>query len=112
VSVDGTTAAGGTASPDGTWRLTLNTPIGKQEMTLVLAANGSALTGTASDDEGTLQADVTDGSADGAALRWKVAVTKPMPITLSFDATYDETAMTGTVKLGMFGTHPMTGTRT
>jgi len=70
---------------DGTWNLVVNTPMGAQESTLVIASSGATLTGTQS-----------AGSGEG----------KPID-----EGTVDGDKLTGQVKLGMFGSAPFTGTR-
>jgi hypothetical protein len=55
--------------------------------------------------------DIYDGTVSGNVLSWKANVTSPMALTLEFSATVEGDSMTGTVKLGMFGDAPMSGTR-
>ena len=96
-------------SIDGTWNLTFDTPIGTQETTLVAKAVGGALTGTQSSPGGSQP--IHDGVVNGDEASWSVAVTSPMPITLDFKGAVDGDAMSGTVKLGMFGEAKFTGVR-
>ena len=49
---------------DGTWKLTVNTPMGTQESTLVIAASGATLTGTQSAGHGEGKP-IEDGSVSG-----------------------------------------------
>jgi hypothetical protein len=96
-------------SIDGTWKLTFDTPIGTQETTLEAKAVGGALTGTQSGRDGS-QA-IHDGAVDGDEASWSLAISSPMPMTLEFKGKVDGDAMSGTVKLGMFGEARFTGVR-
>ena len=95
---------------DGTWKLTVNTPMGAQESTLVIASSGGTLTGTQSAGSGTGQP-IDEGTVSGNAVAWKSSITRPMPMTLEFSGTVDGDNMSGEVKLGMFGTQSFSGTR-
>jgi hypothetical protein len=94
---------------DGTWNLTLETPIGKQETTLVAQASGGALTGTQSGADGAQP--IQDGLVNGDEATWSVTITSPMPMTLEFKGTVAGDSISGSVKLGMFGEAPFSGVR-
>ena len=96
-------------SIDGTWNLTFDTPIGTQETTLAAKAVGGALTGTQTGRDGSQ--DIHDGAVNGNDVSWSLAITSPMPMTLEFTGTVDGDAMSGSVKLGMFGETTFTGAR-
>lgn len=85
----------------GTYTVTINTPMGKQEGKLTLAEDGGALTGSM--EQGGDSVALKNGSVNGDAATWDVDVTKPMPLTLSFDGKKDGDKITGSVKLGAFG---------
>ena len=95
---------------DGTWKLTVNTPMGAQESTLTIKASGAQLTGTQSAPSGDSQP-ITDGSVNGNAISWKAAITKPVPLTLEFSGTVNGDQISGDVQLGMFGSSSFTGKR-
>lgn len=93
----------------GTWNAVMKTPMGDREVEMILSEEGGALSGTMQADGNAIE--VQDGNvADGRAT-WKADLTQPMPITLEFDVGVDGDAMEGTVKLGMFGSSAVTGTR-
>jgi hypothetical protein len=96
-------------SVNGTWVLTMQTPIGERKSTLTLATNGAALTGTlaAEGNSTTIQ----DGKADGNTVSWKAAIKNPMPLTLEFQGKVDGNAITGNVSAGGIGSWPFTGSR-
>ena len=98
-------------SIDGTWNLTFDTPIGTQETTLEAKAVGGALTGTQTGRDGAQAQAIQDGAVNGDEASWSLAITSPMPMTLEFKGTVDGDAMSGSVKLGMFGEAKFTGVR-
>jgi len=96
-------------SADGTWNVTLNTPMGAQAGTLELATDGNTLTGTMSGPQGSME--LENGTADGDSLSWTVNMTQPMPITIEAMATVDGDEISGEAKLGAFGTATFSGSR-
>ena len=96
-------------SADGTWNVTLNTPMGAQAGTLELATDGNTLTGTMSGPQGSME--LENGTADGDSLSWMVNMTQPMPITIEATATIDGDEISGEAKLGAFGTATFSGSR-
>ncbi len=94
---------------DGTWNLTMETPMGERKATLDVKAEGGALTGKQSADGNSTN--IYDGSVNGNEIAWKVDISQPMALTLEFTATIDGDKMSGSTKLGMFGTSSFTGTR-
>jgi hypothetical protein len=94
---------------DGTWKCVMNTPMGKQEVQLTLASAGKRLSGTLSGPMG--DAPVQDGQVDGDSATWKCPVTKPMALTLEFNAKASGDTLAGDIKLGMFGKAAFSGTR-
>src|SRR4051794_24340395 len=95
---------------DGTWKLTINTPMGAQESTHVVSTAGGKTTATQSAG-GSDARPVDDVSVNGNDISWKAAITKPMALTLEFKGAVDGNGMSGTVKLGMFGTQSFSGVR-
>ena len=96
-------------SADGTWNVTLNTPMGAQAGTLELATDGTVLTGTMSGPQGSME--LENGTADGDNLSWTVNMTQPMPITIEATAAIDGDEISGEAKLGAFGTATFSGSR-
>ena len=96
-------------SADGTWNLTLETPMGERRSTLTLVTAGGALTGTQEAEGDTTN--IAEGSVNGNTVSWKVSVTNPMPLTLTFNGSVDGDAISGTADTGMFGSFPFEGKR-
>ncbi|MFM9977845.1 MAG: hypothetical protein ACKVOP_07360 [Sphingomonadaceae bacterium] len=95
----------------GAWKCLVKSPLGEQESVLTVNDNGDGTwTGTNAGAMGAL--DCNNGKIDGNTLTWTMDMKVPMPMTLECDATIDGDTLTGGVKAGMFGTSPMTGTRT
>lgn len=86
---------------DGTYNVTINTPMGSQQGTLVLNQSGGDLNGTMEAQGDT--AEIMNGKVDGDTATWDVNITKPMPMTLSFEAKTAGEGLGGSVKLGAFG---------
>ena len=95
---------------DGTWKLTLNTPMGAQESTLTVSSDGATPTATQSAGSGAPRP-VDDVKINGDNVSWKASITKPMPMTLEFSGTVNGDSMSGSVKLGMFGSASFSGVR-
>ncbi len=96
-------------SADGTWNLTMQTPMGERRSTLTLATAGGTLTGKQEAEGNTT--DISDGSVSGNDVSWKVAITNPMPLTLTFSGSVSGDTLNGTADTGMFGSFPFEGTR-
>ena len=96
-------------SADGTWNLTLETPMGERRSTLTLSTAGGALTGTQEAEGNTT--DIAEGSVNGNEVSWKVSVTNPMPLTLDFSGKVTGDSMSGEMGIGPMGSFPFTGTR-
>ena len=96
------------SAADGNWKITINTPMGAQEVAASIQTNGDTFTGKTS---GRMGESEISGSVNGNTLTWSANITQPMPMTLEFEATVDGDAMKGNVKLGAFGNAPLTGVR-
>jgi hypothetical protein len=97
------------SAADGNWKITINTPMGAQEVAASITTNGDTFTGKTTGRMG--DADIS-GKVAGDTLTWSANITQPMPMTLEFEATVAGDAMTGNVKLGAFGNAPLNGVRT
>ncbi len=94
---------------DGSWDISVETPIGTRAATLLLSTTGGTLTGTqAADGQST---SITDGKVDGNKVSWKVAITNPMSMTLEFEGTVDGDKIAGHAHAGAFGALPFSGKR-
>jgi hypothetical protein len=78
-------------------------------MTAHLIRQGDSLTGRVDNPAG--PETIHDGKVAGDALTWVLNVKKPMPIQLTFEVNVRGDLMTGSAKLGMFGSAELTGTR-
>jgi hypothetical protein len=93
----------------GSYECVVKSPMGDQKSTLTVNVDGDTWSGTNSGAQGSL--DVYEGKVDGNTLTWKMDMKVPMPMTLEGTATVDGDAINGSVKAGMFGSMPMSGTR-
>lgn len=94
---------------DGTWNISLDTPMGTRQATLDLKADGATLSGTQSADGNT--GSIQEGTVNGNQISWKIDITNPMPLTLTFTATVDGDKMSGDADTGTFGSFPFSGSR-
>lgn len=94
---------------DGTWKVTVDTPMGAQESTLTLKTVGTELTGDSKSAMGSFE--IKGGKVDGDKASWTADLTQPMPMKLEFEISVSGDNMTGSVKAGAFGTSPLKGTR-
>jgi hypothetical protein len=97
-------------SVDGSWKIVVNSPMGKQESTLDLKAEGAVLTGMQGAQGGTQP--IKDGKVDGDTVTWSNSITSPFPMTLEFTGKVEGDSLNGKVKAGSFGSFDFTGVRT
>jgi hypothetical protein len=96
-------------SADGTWNITLQTPMGAQSSTVELVTDGNALSGTQSGNGES--GPIYDGRIEGDTATWKVSITRPMSLTVTFTAKVDGDSISGTAKAGMFPKSTFSGSR-
>jgi hypothetical protein len=94
---------------DGTWNLTLATPMGEHHVKLELTTEGGAVKGIASLGEDS--APIDNPVLEGDRLRWSQDITRPMSMTVKFDVTGNGDTLQGTAKLGFLATAGVTGAR-
>jgi hypothetical protein len=94
---------------DGTWNLTMETPMGERRSKLTLKTAGGTLTGSQEAEGNTTE--IFEGTVSGDDVAWKVAITNPMPLTLNFSGAVSGDAISGNADTGMFGSFPFQGTR-
>jgi len=94
---------------DGSWKLSINSPLGALESELEVASNGGTLSGVqrGAGDERTIY----DGTVDGDAVTWSVDISQPLPANLTFNGTVNGDRLEGQVRAGAFGSFPFTGER-
>ena len=97
-------------SVDGTWNLSMKTPIGERKSTLALTTAGTTLTGKLTADEGA-STDIFEGKADGDNVTFKASIKSPMTLTLEFGAPVAGDKISGNVGAGAVGSWPFSGTR-
>jgi hypothetical protein len=99
-------------SAAGTWNMTIDTPIGKQQATLVLIENADgSWEGTSRSHDSGEEGPLTDLTVDGNEVSWHQSVTKPMKLNLKCTVTIDGDKLTGKAKAGMFPAVTMNGER-
>src|SRR2546429_836046 len=94
---------------DGNWNLVMTTPMGERKASLSIKAAGGALTGTQGAEGNSTE--IFDGTVSGDNVSWKVSITNPMPLTLSFTGAVSGDSMSGEMGIGPMGSFPFTGSR-
>jgi hypothetical protein len=95
-------------SADGNWKITIQTPMGAQEVNATITTQGDSFTGRT---EGRMGSQEISGKVSGDTLTWSADITNPMPLKIDFEAKVDGDKMTGNAKLGPFGNAPLSGQR-
>lgn len=96
-------------SADGTWKISMATPIGERKATLALSTAGG-LSGTLTGEEGK-STQIFDASLNGSTLAFKASVQSPMPLTLGFSGKIDGSKIDGSVSASGVGAFPFTATK-
>ncbi len=92
---------------DGTYKIEIDTPIGKQEARLEMKSAGEKLSGTA---EATLGKGDFTGTVKGNDVSWSLEVNSPMgKIKLDFTGKVSGSDISGQVNLGGFGNSSFKG---
>lgn len=91
-------------SVNGSWEITMKTPMGTQVLQLELRSDGQTLTGTQSSmGEST---EIQDGTVNGDEAAWKVDAAKPVAMKVTFAAKVDGDEISGHAKAGLFPKTP------
>jgi hypothetical protein len=94
---------------DGDWKLVIESPMGAQEAQLtVKTKSATAFDGVLNGQSGQ---QTFEGTIEGDTLIWQTDITVPVLLTIDFSLTVAGDAMSGSAKLGMFGSAPVTGVR-
>lgn len=94
----------------GTYEIMMQTPMGPQKATLVLAEAGGSLSGSIKTMMGT--SEFEGGTADGGAVAWVARGETPMgPLEIECTAMVEGDAISGEAKVGAFGTATFSGQR-
>ena len=94
---------------DGNWNITMTTPMGDRDATLNVKSEGGLLTGTQAAEGNSVP--IFDGKVSGDDVTWKVSITYPMALTLSFTGKVAGDTMSGEMGIGPMGSFPFTGTK-
>lgn len=94
---------------EGTWDLTIATPIGRIKPVIELRREAGRLTGIA--HGAGEQIPLVDVAVDGRTLTWKQSVTRPMRLNLAFTVTVVGDTLTGTSRAGRLPASKVTGHR-
>jgi hypothetical protein len=98
---------------EGTWHLTMRTPLGTMNADMTFVDTPEGLTGTATGKDETVPlTDLTmEPAPEGHHVVWKQQITRPMRLDLSFDVLVNGDKLTGTSRAGRLPRSKVTGTR-
>jgi hypothetical protein len=95
---------------DGTYKIEMDTPMGKQEATLTLKADGDKLSGSTESMFGKL--DFSGGTVTGDSFAFTMKMSGPMgDMQLDYTGQVSGDDISGSVKAGDFGSSPFKGKR-
>jgi hypothetical protein len=97
------------SSVDGNWDVTVNSPMGQQNIKMALKAEGDALSGTLAGAMGSTE--IKNGKTDGDSFSFEAQITEPFPINIEVEGKIDGDTVAGQVKTQGFGSFPMKGAR-
>ena len=93
---------------DGEYKIEIDTPMGKQESTLVLKTDGDKLSGNMASMFGTTE--FSGGSVNGDEISWGMELDSPMgKMKLEYKGKVTGSDISGEVKAGDFGSSPFKG---
>jgi hypothetical protein len=93
---------------DGTYKIEIDTPMGKQEAKLTLKSAGAKLSGAMESSFGTTS--FSDGTVKGNEVSWNTEISSPMgKMELTYKGKVTGNDISGEVKAGDFGTSPFKG---
>lgn len=92
----------------GSWKVTMTTPVGPQNMVLHIDTLADNFTGRIESPMGNHN---ISGTSSGGLLNWQMKANKPIPITVTFKAQFEANTMSGTAKLGILGKSTLSGER-
>jgi hypothetical protein len=96
-------------SLNGTWNISISTQIGRQSAVLELTENDGLVVGVAKNDAETMP--LINPVLLGTRLTWKLSITRPLRLYVTFDVIIDGDTLTGTSKAGILPPSRVTGTR-
>jgi hypothetical protein len=95
-------------SVDGTYKIEIDTPMGKQEAKLTLKTAGNKLSGSMESSFGKM--DFSGGAVKGNEVSWSTEINSPMGnMKLDYKGKVAGNDISGEVKAGDFGTSPFKG---
>jgi hypothetical protein len=95
-------------SVDGTYKIEIDTPMGKQEPKLTLKSAGDKLSGNMENSSGKM--DFSGGAVKGNEVSWSTEINSPMgKMKLDYKGKVAGNDISGEVKAGDFSTFPFKG---
>ena len=96
-------------SPEEYWRITVDTPVGRQSGSLALSLGDTVCSGRLFSEAGELT--LQNGIVQEDELRWQLQLSRPIPMTIECLAQITGNRIQGTATVAAFGDITFTGTR-
>lgn len=97
------------ANFDGAWKVTISTPIGKQNVIFQISTKDGLVKGTA--NQGGDVVEFVNPVISGNRMTWSQRVTKPLSLNLKLEVTVNRNSMVGIAKAGLLPPSKVEGTR-
>jgi hypothetical protein len=99
---------------EGTWMLTMRTPVGSIHAEMTFTSDGGVLSGSAVGKSETvvLSRISTQGVPEGERVLWSQSITKPMRLNLDFDVVVNGDELNGFSRAGRLPRSEVVGRRT
>lgn len=94
---------------NGTWKIEIPTPMGKQQAELLIVHTNELLSGTATAGEETVP--FINPAVSGNTISWTQNVTKPLKLEIKFELTREGDNLSGKAKPGILPAASVTGRR-
>ncbi|MDQ7096579.1 carboxymuconolactone decarboxylase family protein [Desulfosporosinus sp. PR] len=106
-----TVGAPSEAKPDGIWQLKFYHPAATQELQLVMVTRDDVLSGTLTNEAAGITVPFSEGKVNGNHVTCTTVMTKPFPVTITWEGTIDGDFFAGTATIRDAGSFPFDGTR-
>jgi hypothetical protein len=95
---------------DGSWRIEVPSPMGTQVFVLDVKTDGATASGTVTGPDGA-PIDILDPAVKGSELVFRIEITTPMALKITFTLNFNDDEVSGKIKAGVFPAAKAAGKR-
>lgn len=99
------------AKPDGTWHLKFYHPAATQELRLMIVTREGVLSGSLINEVLDVTVPISEGKVSGHQVTFTTVMTKPYPITITWEGTIDNDFLAGTANIDGAASFPFDSER-